>query len=207
MNWNSYFEMMRDWKKLPAYRAEPRVDSIVGYYMPEFASEFLNDKVVGMIPELPLRLATLDNNKSGDKSFKVDFYLLGATGNHYLVEFKTDSASIRANQYKYLDQSKTAGIEAIINGIVQISGVSIYKDKYSHLLSKLRSLGLIDEHGMYSGIKSTLKVVYIQPGVSNCKSTVDAVIGFERIAEWLLRRYGNNDFEKALAETLIKWAE
>jgi len=38
VDWMNYFEMMKDWKKLPAYRAEPRIDSLVGYYLPRKGS-------------------------------------------------------------------------------------------------------------------------------------------------------------------------
>jgi len=41
MNWNEYFKMMEDWKRLPAYKAEPRIDSLVGFYLPEIVSDFL----------------------------------------------------------------------------------------------------------------------------------------------------------------------
>jgi len=33
MEWNEYFEMMIDWKKLPAYKAETRIDSLIGFYL------------------------------------------------------------------------------------------------------------------------------------------------------------------------------
>ncbi|RDD30042.1 hypothetical protein CR161_04575 [Prosthecochloris sp. ZM] len=64
MDWNGYFLMKRDWKKLPAYRAEPRIDSLVAFYLPDFSSEYFKDKTIGIIPELPLRLSTLFNIES-----------------------------------------------------------------------------------------------------------------------------------------------
>lgn len=30
MNWKDYFDTLEDWKKLPAYRAKPRIDSLSG---------------------------------------------------------------------------------------------------------------------------------------------------------------------------------
>ena len=59
MNPQTYFDMLIDWKQLPAYKLEPRIDSLVGYYLPDILNEFLGEKIVGGIPELPLRLGTI----------------------------------------------------------------------------------------------------------------------------------------------------
>jgi hypothetical protein len=207
MNWNSYFRMMRDWKKLPAYRAEPRIDSIVGFYLPDFASDYLNDKITGIIPELPLRLATLDEEKTGDKSYKVDFYLLGASGTHYLVEFKTDSSSRRDKQDEYLEQAKVKGMALIVDGILRIADVSTFKNKYEHLIIKLKNLELLDENRRYCGSNVLPEIVYVQPGFNTGKNNGDNVIAFDWIADWLKRNYQEGDFEKELGETLAEWAE
>jgi len=207
MHWNSYFEMMKDWKKLPAYRAEPRIDSLVGFYLPDFAWEYLNDKIIGIIPELPLRLATLDEKKTGDKSYKVDFYLLGESGEHYLVEFKTDSSSRRDKQDEYLEQAKAKGMKAIIEGIIRIAGISAFTHKYEHLVDKLKALGLVDYLKQYCHSNDHLKIVYVQPGLNNDKKNGDHIIIFNWISDWLKKNYPDEVFEKELAETLAEWAE
>ena len=78
MEWNKYFEMLQDWKLLPAYRAEPRIDSFIGYYLKEILSDKLKDQINGIIPEFPLRLGTINpniNDKNyADRSYKVDFF-------------------------------------------------------------------------------------------------------------------------------------
>ena len=33
MHWNEYFEMIADWKKLPAYKAELRIYSLIGFFL------------------------------------------------------------------------------------------------------------------------------------------------------------------------------
>jgi hypothetical protein len=207
MNWNSYFEMMRDWKKLPAYRAEPRIDSIVGFYLPEIATEYLNDQIVGIIPELPLRLATLDSEIKGDKSYKVDFYLLGLSGKHYLVEFKTDPTSRRDKQDDYLKKAKAIGMPDLIKGIFSITKVSTFKPKYNHLLSKLQQIGLVDGSHQYCCDDEEISIIYVQPYADPYKNNGDAVIDFKQIADWLERNYGQSDFEKALAATLLSWCQ
>jgi hypothetical protein len=54
-----YFEMLKDWKMLPAYKVEPRIDSLIGHYLPKIITDFLGVESIGMIPELPIRLATI----------------------------------------------------------------------------------------------------------------------------------------------------
>lgn len=84
MEWSKYFDMIEDWKKLPSYRAEPRMDSLVGFYLDELLSEYLNIKIEKTIPELPLRLGTIHpkykDTTFTDRSYKVDFFLLGTMG-------------------------------------------------------------------------------------------------------------------------------
>jgi len=72
MNWKHYFEMMIDWKKLPAYKTEPRIDSIIGYYLNPILSDYLKVDIEGIIPELPIRLGTVkpkhENTNYSDRS-------------------------------------------------------------------------------------------------------------------------------------------
>ena len=46
MDWPLYFSMLEDWKRFPAYKMEPRIDSIVAYYLKDFAGEWLRKKIV-----------------------------------------------------------------------------------------------------------------------------------------------------------------
>ena len=59
MNFLETLEMLDDWKKLPAYKAEPRVDFIVSRVFPELMKERYNSKIKLIIPELPIRLLEL----------------------------------------------------------------------------------------------------------------------------------------------------
>ncbi len=208
MNWTDYFSMMEDWKELPAYRAEPRIDSLIGFYLPDMLADFCGEKMTGIIPELPLRLGTLKpdlNEKTyADKSYKVDFYLLGASGTHYFVEFKTDSGSRRDAQDAYLDEAKQAGMAAVVNGILRIASVSSYKKKYGHLLAKLLGLGLIYRDDRFAGKAGTIEIVYVQP--RRKEDDHGRVIDFLWVSKWLTDRFGQSDFEAALAKALAHWA-
>jgi hypothetical protein len=65
MNWGEFFTMLIDWKLLPAYKAEPRIDCLIGYYLPNIVTDFLNVKPIGIIPELPIRLWTIKPKHEG----------------------------------------------------------------------------------------------------------------------------------------------
>lgn len=208
MNWQDYFAMMEDWKMLPAYKAEPRIDSLVGYFLKDIASEFLGDKMVGIVPELPIRLATIKPQHKdatfADLSYKVDFYLLGASGTNYFVEFKTDSGSRREKQDIYLNECQDKGMAAIVEGINTIAAVSSYKKKYGHLLAKLKSLGLLDTNHKFTGKSDVIEVIYVQPRRKN--DDTKRVIDFVWISKWLTDKCGNSDYEAALAQSLLHWS-
>jgi hypothetical protein len=198
---------MQDWKKLPAYKTEPRIDSLIGFYLPDMASDFLGDKITGIIPELPIRLGTVKpqhgNAPFADKSYKVDFFLLGASGTNYFVEFKTDSGSRREKQDEYLCESKSIGMAAIVRGIITIASVSSYKKKYDHLLEKLNRLGLIDASRKYTGAADLIEIVYVQP--HRKADDTKRVMDFVWISKWLSAKYGHSDYESALSKTLLQW--
>ncbi len=206
MNWKNYFEMLEDWKKLPAYKAEPRIDSLIGYFLPQFIEAYLKIKVAGTIPELPIRLATIKPKHKGtnyaDRSYKVDFLIVGTNGINYLVEFKSDSGSRRDKQDIYLEEAKSAGTKSIIEGIFKIASVSAYKTKYNHLLEKLASFGLLN-NGEYSGLNPSFEVLYVQP--SNPKNQKN-VIDFVWISNWLTEKYPVSEFEMEFSKALKIWA-
>ncbi|MDF1572246.1 MAG: hypothetical protein P1P82_11590 [Bacteroidales bacterium] len=206
MDWNKYFEMVIDWKKLPAYRTEPRIDSLIGYYLKEILSNKLEDSISGIIPEFPLRLGTVNpeiNDKNfADRSYKVDFLAVGTGGRNYLVEFKTDGKSLRPGQDKYLIQGEKAGTEKIIQGVLRISGVSSYKVKYKHMLDKMQKYQLLDENKQYSGLNPSMKRIYVIP---YNKSNSPDVIDFRDIVEWFEQRTGKDSFELALMRALQIW--
>lgn len=199
MNFNEYFSLLSDWKRLPAYRAEPRIDSLIGFYLSEILADYFKISITGIIPELPIRKATLDPTIAGDKSDKVDFFAATNSGTCYLVEFKTDSSSRRNVQDIYLQQAKAVGVRAIMGGIEKIASVSMYKKKYKHLLDKLQSLGML---GVVSD-HLQFEIVYVQPSNRNSEPNV---IDFKWIADWLERRH-HGEFELAFAKTLRNWAE
>jgi hypothetical protein len=206
MDWEQYFEKLIDWKKFPAYRAEPRIDSLIGFYLSDILSDYLNIKIEDIIPELPLRLGTIHpehNEKNfADRSYKVDFFAIGNNNKNYLIEFKTDPLSLRKPQDDYLNISKALGTKPIMTGIVKIAGVSSYKKKYTHLIEKLIGGGLLDIKHQYTGKNPECEIIYIIP--SNRKKEKN-IIDFLWIINWFKRKENLDEFEKAFSETLNIW--
>jgi hypothetical protein len=207
MDWKEYFNTMSDWKKLPAYKAEPRIDSFIGYYLTKFMSNELGVNILGIIPELPIRVGTVkpvyQDTKFADSSYKVDFYLLDSLGKNYFIEFKSDSSSRNEKQDVYLREAKCFGMGKIVQGIVRIAQVSPYKNKYAHLLDKLTKLNLISSTQAYTGISNDIEVVYVQPHQTNSS---DKCIDFQQIARWLLNTFKESEFETQFANKLIEWS-
>jgi len=206
MNWNNYFKMMIDWKKLPAYKAEPRIDSLIGFFLTPILEEYLNEKFEEIIPELPIRLGTvraeLENTKHAERSYKVDFFAIGNKGKNYLIEFKTDTNSRRTKQDEYLNISKELGTSKIINGILSISNASAYTKKYNHLKDKLQKVGLLNDKFEFSGKNKDLEIIYVQPSNHNKENLV---IDFNWIADWL-EKDKKDTFKNELATALRIWS-
>lgn len=121
MNFKQYFAQLTDWKKLPAYKAEPRIDSLIGFYLQDILEDYFKTSITGIIPELPIRLGTVkpehEHTNYAERSFKVDFFAVTDSDVYYLVEFKTDSGSRRDEQDTYLQEAKDVGVRAIMDGI------------------------------------------------------------------------------------------
>jgi len=206
MDWTAYFEMMKDWKRLPAYKAEPRIDSLAGHYLPEMLSDLLGERMTGIVPELPLHIATLRPEIPSNQSWKVDFLLVGETRN-WLVEFKTDSGSRRGAQDDYLLDAQRVGTDAVLDGIRRIEKAtsSQYRHKYAHLLEKLRTLGLLDEGNAWTGRNPALEIVYVQPHAAE-EAGAERVVDFCQMADWLEAKFPGEAFETAFAQALRGWA-
>lgn len=210
MDFKKYFKTLQDWKKLPAYRLEPRIDSYIGFFLPDILEELNNVEVVGVIPELPIRLGTVHPEHEGknfaERSYKVDFYVFGADGAHYFIEVKSDSGSRRDSQDDYLNKSVGCGMRSVVEGIIRISKVSTYKDKYNHLLGKLRKLGVIDDNEIFASGSDEIQVIYIQPKILEGDEN-KGVIEFASIAQMLQRKYPNDEFTLEFAKALDVWSE
>lgn len=210
MDFKKYFKTLQDWKKLPAYRLEPRIDAYIGFFLPDILEE--NVELTNIIPELPIRLGTVnpdvENKNHAERSYRMDFYVLGKDGTHYFVKVKSDSGSRRESQDVYLKKSVDCGMQSIVEGIILISKITSnkYKEKYQHLLGKLRDLGLINDEEKFTGSKNDIKVIYIQPKKRE-GDKAENVIDFKTIAKILQTKYPTDEFTLEYAKALDAWSE
>jgi hypothetical protein len=204
MDWKCYFETLIDWKKLPAYRLEPHIDSFLGFYLPDLLGKIEGVEIAGVIPEFPIRKATIFEKHLKEDSYRVDFLAIAKTGPHYLVEVKTDSHSFSDDQYKHFRLAKEKGLRALVNGLQNIYAASDEKEKYEHLFQKLKSLSLVDADNVFSGGSEELEIIYIQPRPS-CSDKPEKVICFEKVANFFETMPG--EFEQAFSRALRQWKD
>jgi len=216
---NDYFKTLEDWKLLPAYKLETRIDSIVGFALPEIIKDVKGYSVKAVIPELPLRVGTLlyEDKKRYDKkkwkqiankSNKVDFYVLTECHKNLFIEFKSDIGSLNDGQNGYLKKAKKCGMEKILDGIIKIASVTTYKNKYEHLLGKLNSCGLITgENGNIhpSAKQSIIDLIYILPTKPK-KDIKQEIIYYETLADSISRSYKGSEMMERFASSIIEWS-
>lgn len=188
MNTKTALEYLSNWKKLPAYRAEPRVDWLIALAIPGLVCERFQSECKLLLPEFPLRKGTIykDKNK-GNESYRVDYYCLLEDGRHVLIEVKTDMNSIDSAQLKRFRDAKALGMFHILKGLQQIyEGTKNkgYKQKYKNLINELEKAGIINnEFIIQGGIKNDIEIVYIQPKQTQHEDIL--VFGFDFICNIL----------------------
>ena len=151
------FDVLDRWRHLPSYRLEPQVAPFIALYLRHVLERRLNvDLHPVVIPEFPLRLGTLlrhgglkseDRSKeaSDNQSVKVDYVAFSRDRTRaYLVELKTDDASMESGQEKYLCAASRTDFHHLVAGIVCMCKASKKKQKYVHLLHRLSQIGFLD---------------------------------------------------------------
>lgn len=162
-------KQLDEWRHFPTYQLERRADIFIGLCLPEIICDNFNKteelrenplvpEELTVIPEFPLHKGELglnggenkENNvsdnddKESRHSVKVDFVVFSKKENHiFLVELKTDNASIECKQ---LENMNRATAKRILNGVIKCaSGKKSGNEcrKYGHLIFKLLELGAI----------------------------------------------------------------
>lgn len=206
---DALFGLLDAWRHLPAYRLEPRADPFFALYLQEVVTAHTGVRLKPIIvPEFPLRLGSVwaDESPQRNQSVKVDYVLTSEDDSVvFLVELKTDQTSRRDKQDRYLKQACEVGLAPLIQGIVDIAGVtpSKYVRKYLYLLNELVRLGWVEvppavfahafprpRPGLSAALRNIrvhlqppgpqLKTLYIQPAIR--EDSPDDVISFEQFA-------------------------
>lgn len=218
---NAVFDLMDRWRHLPTYQLERRADLFFAAFLPRFLQQRLALAApCDLLPEFPVRIGTIYPNIDINSSFKIDYVAVNADRSRiWFVELKTDSASRRDKQDKYLAAAQSAGMPQLLEGIIQIFRATAAKHKYFCLLQSLESAGLLRlpgamhdkwRSGQLIGITALaegievacgplpIDVLYVQP-----RSNSAAEIGFDEIAGWLLDQ--NDPLATRFAESLRRW--
>lgn len=217
------FDMLDHWRHLPDYQLERRADIFFAVFMPKFLSQRFGVTLDSrMVPEFPVRIGTIYPEIEINKSFKIDYVAMASDRSKaFLVELKTDSSSRREKQDKYLKAAQSAGLRALLGGVIQIVRATQHKHKYVCLLRLLADLQLlqlpaeldeaVQSKHWASGINACLddveiaasdmplEIVYVQP-----KAHKGDEVGFDEIATCL---DGLNDpLAERFATSLRNWA-
>ena len=139
------FDRMDAWRHLPSYQLERRADLFFSLYLKEVLEAKLGFKIQPtIIPEFPVRIGSIYPDDATNKSFKIDYLTLSQDARQAVfVELKTEGLSRRTEQDEYLIAAKDAGLEVLLDGLLEIFRASNSKRKYFHLLDTLASVNLL----------------------------------------------------------------
>ena len=141
-----------EWRHLPAYQLERRVDIFFGMFLPKVIENRFDVCVKEVIPEFPLHKGLFDDKSSLEcgphRSVKVDFAVFGTKGDKkqiFLVELKTDMGSLDFRQLKNMKKvAQDVAFEATLSGVIELAKHSPQKRKYAHLIWTLHKLKCLE---------------------------------------------------------------
>ena len=202
---NKLFDLLDDWRNLPAYQLERRADIFFALYLDKIMGKLKNVSIDLIIPEFPLRLGELpEQNHNSNLSFKIDYLIYSKSQNKvYLIELKTDLRSRKGKQDIYLKDAEKIKLKAIIEGVLKIYNATNQKVKYDYLLDKLEGIGWIkrNENSIQNLVKDIeLSIIYIQPLNENKDASV---ISFDDIISVISG--SNDELTNRFIDSLKKW--
>jgi hypothetical protein len=132
---DSVLSTLVDFKALPKYQFERRIDAFLSVFLPEILARHLGGDVVLVAPEFPIKKP--DNNQSTN----VDYVLFrrGADrgGDRWLFfELKTDLGSVRDTQLDAYQYARQRGMAALRGDLQAIRSSTKEKAKYDALIDR-----------------------------------------------------------------------
>ena len=218
-----FFARMDDWRHFPSYQLERRADLVFSLYLGQVLHSITKVEISDLfVPEFPVRIGSIYPDIPIDKSYKIDYVALSECGDiAYLVELKTEGASRRESQDKYLAASQAVGMTKLLEGVLAIFRATQAKRKYFYLLKQLQSMGLLEiptelEEIMgrksLKGASEASKSVRITSEVSRCEVLYiqpngggEQVVSFATFADIIEKN--DDPFAKRFAQSLREWAE
>ena len=201
------FDLLRDWRHLPAYQFERRIDPFFAICLPHVLRKYCNMEMHELlIPEFPLK------KNDSYQSMRVDYFAITKDGKcAFLIELKTDMLSLSDKQDHAYVCAKRKGLRRIIDEIICIRRHTQQRQKYDNLLRLLGKLELVrvDEEkreikDRYSNTvgqpEPEITVLYIQPAPSSNKNCIT----FHQFAD-AIKGYG--EIATLFADYLRRWAD
>jgi len=205
MTINRLFDLLDDWRNLPAYQLERRADIFFAIHLNKIIEKRIGTKIDFIIPEFPVRIGELpEQNPNNNQSFKIDYLTYSKYKNKvYLIELKTDQRSRREKQDLYLKHASELKIEGLVRGLIKIYEATNQKVKYENLLDKIENIGWIKRDKKIVknlNIEVEPSIIYIQPLNEENK---ESIISFDNIINALSD--SNDLLTKRFVKSLEKW--
>lgn len=146
------------WRHLPAYQLERRVDVLFGLMLPEVIESRFGASRSQLIPEFPLHKGEtrISEDYGNNQSVNVDFALFCSNPEAeriFLVELKTDMHSIKKAQLCNMIKAKNANSESVLRGVIRAARASAESRKYAQLAWRLSEIGCITVDSTFSDMK------------------------------------------------------
>lgn len=217
-NLTNLFDLLTDWRTLPAYQLERRADIFFALYLDDllkYCGYFASDERLTIIPEFPAKHA------SNHQSDRID-YMVHSERKIIYVELKTDNHSIRPQQAEYLHNIQQKDLKEVFGNIIAIYHATAARTKYRKLIEKLDRWIEYDETQpvenrytlRYDNIAQveSVEVVYILPKGAEKSIKSDRYehrqICFDKLIEMLrLPKYADDPIAQAFAEALSTWTD
>ena len=230
---NDIFDKMDNWRNLPKYQLERRSDLFFAIYLKEVLEAkfgiLLKDQI---IPEFPIHKKTIKLASSGEESCNVDFVAFANDNSKcFFEELKTDNASKRDKQDKYLADAKSVGLKPLILSLKNIFLATKQKQKYFNLFKMLDEVGVVtldpklqiklfSSHRqgaseLIRGIDceicelNEINIVYILPGRTKASVKLsqgnNTIIYFEEFSELISE--DDDAITNRFRQSLKKWSE
>jgi len=140
------------WRHFAAYKLEQRVDILFGMFLPDILeARFGTPMSATVVPEFPFPQEVLLGVQNPTlRSDRIDFAAINRNRDKFfLVELKTDTASISDTQLSKLLQVCAPGRDGVmlhwLSAVLDLAkpAATNHTRKYLHLLSELESWGLV----------------------------------------------------------------
>ena len=204
------FSLLNDWRKLPNYQLERRIDIFFGLFLEEILELLPLEKSQEtlIIPEFPINKRLLNKQNTYHRSIKVD-YFIKSNDKIFLLELKTANNSILENQINKMLKAKELGIENLLNGIIEIYKSTKSKEKYKYLLNKLADNDLLTriQEDYSVKIKQTeypIEIIYIVPNKKYVKKHSDKILIIDFNSITTLNNLKRNPLGKSFLELISK---